>query len=204
MASSAGSTDVFSNYEHDLDNLLRSVKTKMEQLAIQAGEERKSTVRSVEREMDEMDEILSQMQMELLNIPSPSRIRLQARLRLFKTEGEKLRRDLRRMTTVIPSYQSINSDRHELLGEMNYENDLDASSADQRQRLLNGTQQLGNSSQRLQESHRIALETEGIGINILHTLRGQRETMLRTRDTLAEADSHIDKSSRTLKSMARR
>lgn len=96
---------------------------------------------------------------------------------------------------------------------------------DQRQRLLSGTERLGQSSRRLEDSHRLALETEGIGINILSTLKGQRETMVRARDTvsfvvvvvfvvwylltiyylqLAEADSHIDKASKTLKGMARR
>lgn len=84
------------------------------------------------------------------------------------------------------------------------EPDLDASTIDQRQRLLNGTDRLGESSRRLEDSHRLALETESIGVNVLRTLKGQRETLLRTRDTLGEADSYIDKSSRTLKVMARR
>lgn len=32
--------------------------------------------------------------MEILNIPTPSRTRLQAKLRLYKSEAEKLKRDL--------------------------------------------------------------------------------------------------------------
>lgn len=83
------------------------------------------------------------------------------------------------------------SDRDELLGgfsshgDDNGGNDFDASTMDQRQRLLSGTERLGQSSRRLEESHRLALETEGIGINILSTLKGQRETMLRARDTVS-------------------
>lgn len=106
----------------------------------------------------------------------------------------------RRANTVAPRV----SERDELLGDMASESDFDASTMDQRQRLLSGTERLGESSRRLQDSHRLALETEGIGINILSTLKGQRETMLRARDTLAEADSYIDKASKTLKGMARR
>lgn len=107
----------------------------------------------------------------------------------------------RRANTVAPKV----SERDELLGDMASESvDFDASTMDQRQRLLSGTERLGESSRRLQDSHRLALETEGIGINILSTLKGQRETMLRARDTLAEADSYIDKASKTLKGMARR
>ena len=34
------------------------------------------------------------MEMEILNVPAPSRTRLQAKLRLFKSEAEKMKRDL--------------------------------------------------------------------------------------------------------------
>ncbi|CAO3591275.1 unnamed protein product [Absidia cylindrospora] len=111
-----------------------------------------------------------------------------------------MKRDLRR-ASLSPM---VNQDREDLLLTMDTEPDLDASTIDQRQRLLNGTDRLGESSRRLEGSHRLALETESIGVNILSTLKGQRETLLRTRDTLGEADSYIDKSSRTLKVMARR
>lgn len=75
---------------------------------------------------------------------------------------------------------------------------------DQRTRLLNGTDRLAESSRRLQDSHKIALETESLGAGILSDLRGQREQIIHTRNTLLEADSNIDKASRTLKGMARR
>ncbi|KAI7899138.1 t-SNARE [Cokeromyces recurvatus] len=207
MTSSAGGSELFSSYEQDFTILTESIKSKIEQhIPNQKGEERKATIRAVEREIDEANEILGQMEMEILNIPTPSRTRLQAKLRLYKSEAEKLKRDLRRTTAILPK----NSDREQLLGGFNSDNndegltDYDASTMDQRQRLLSGTERLGQSSRRLEDSHRLALETEGIGINILSTLKGQRETMVRARDTLAEADSHIDKASKTLKGMARR
>ncbi|KAG1455608.1 hypothetical protein G6F56_007026 [Rhizopus delemar] len=199
------SSDLFANYEQDFTSITDSVKDKIEKhIPNQKGEERKATIRAVERELDEADEILGQMEMEILNIPTPSRTRLQAKLRLYKSETEKLKRDLRRTTAIVPK----NSDREELLGGIgsgdDLQSDYDASTLDQRQRLLSGTDRLGQSSRRLEDSHRLALETEGIGINILSTLKGQRETLVRARDTLTEADSHIDKASKTLKGMARR
>ncbi|KAL1933139.1 hypothetical protein VTP01DRAFT_8817 [Rhizomucor pusillus] len=202
MASPAGGSELFASYEQDFQTVSETIKTKIEQqIPNQSGEQRKATVRAAERELDEVDEILGQMEMEILNIPAPGRTRLQAKLRLFKSEAEKMKRDLRRANTVAPKV----SERDELLGDMASESvDFDASTMDQRQRLLSGTERLGESSRRLQDSHRLALETEGIGINILSTLKGQRETMLRARDTLAEADSYIDKASKTLKGMARR
>ncbi|CAO3600102.1 unnamed protein product [Absidia cylindrospora] len=123
------------------------------------------------------------MEMELMNTPSPARTRLQAQLRLYKSDQEKMKRDLRRLAASKASYQ-----RQELLGDIESQHqadNVDAESVDQRQRLLSGADRLGESSRRLEQSHRMALETEGIGASILSTLKGQRETMTRARDTVS-------------------
>ena len=73
----------------------------------------------------------------------------------------------------------------------------------QRQRLLQGNQTLSDSTRRLEDSHRVALETEDLGAGILSNLRGQREQIENTRDTLYRADNSIDKASGTLKQMIR-
>ncbi|KAH8556158.1 t-SNARE [Umbelopsis sp. PMI_123] len=202
MTSSTEGSELFASYEQDFSTICDTIRNKIEkQIPNQSGEQRKATVRAAEREIDEADEIIAQMEMEILNIPTASRTRLQTKLRLFKSEFEKTKRDLRRATTQVPSSTS----REELFGGLETgDGDLDASTIDQRSRLLSGTDRLGESSRRLQDSHRLALETENVGINILGTLKGQRETILRSRDTLAESDSHIDKASKTLKGMARR
>ncbi|KAJ2103904.1 Vesicle transport V-snare protein, partial [Coemansia sp. S142-1] len=75
---------------------------------------------------------------------------------------------------------------------------------DQRTRLLSGNERLMRGSQRLQQSHRIAIDTEAVGASILNDLRAQREQIVNTRDSLMQADSHIDHSQRTLRTMTRR
>lgn len=82
--------------------------------------------------------------------------------------------------------------------------DVDSLSHDQRDRLLGGTQRLQDSSRRLEEANRMALDTETLGIGILGDLRAQREQIQHTRSTLNEADSYVDRAQRTLKGMARR
>ena len=74
----------------------------------------------------------------------------------------------------------------------------------QRNRLLSGTDKLQDSSRRLEESHRLALETEDVGAGILGNLRGQREQIQSTRDRLHDADRGIDRASGTLGKMIRR
>ncbi|CAO3641522.1 unnamed protein product [Cunninghamella echinulata] len=185
-------SNLFNSYQQEFKTLSQSIQNKLEQqLPNQVG---------VERELNEVDEIVGQMDMELLNMPTASRSRLQTQLKANKSEYERMKRDLKQLSTV--------NHRKELFGDLESQDhmmvDLDASSIDQRQRLLSGTERLGESSRRLEQSHRIALETESVGANILSTLKGQRETMTRARDTLAEADAHIDTATRTLKTMARR
>jgi len=75
---------------------------------------------------------------------------------------------------------------------------------DQRQQLLSGTDRLERSSQRLQDSQRIANDTEALGANILTDLGSQREQLVHSRSTLVQADGYVDKSIRTLRGMARR
>ena len=58
-------------------------------------------------------------------------------------------------------------------------------SLSQRQRLLQGTATLEDDSRRLEESNRLALETEDIGADILRDLRGQREQIEHSRDTVS-------------------
>ncbi|KAI8065146.1 snare region anchored in the vesicle membrane C-terminus-domain-containing protein [Gongronella butleri] len=193
------SSESFDAFEQDFHTIQASVNKTIDAITSSSSpDKRKSIVQTAEREIAEANEIITQMESEVANLPTTSRVRLQARLRLLKSEAEKMKRDLRRASLA----PQVNQDRRDLLLDMDA--DLDTATVDQRQRLLNGTERLGESSRRLEGSHRLALETESLGVNILGTLKGQRETLLRSRDTLGEADAHIDRSSRTLKVMARR
>jgi len=200
MASSAAGSELFEAYELDFKQLYESISQKINNvIPTQSGEERKTTLRAIEREVDEVTEIFSQMDIEVLNVPSASRTKLQARLKTHKSDFEKLKRDVKTAS----SRASGPTDRELLLAVSNG-TDLDSASVDQRARLLAGTERLAESSSRLQDSHRIALETETVGASVLEDIRRQREQILHTRTTLTEADSYIDKASRTLKIMTRR
>ncbi|CAO3569155.1 unnamed protein product [Mortierella alpina] len=194
-----GGSELFESYEQDFQAIKVSINERITTSGSQYGEPKKATLRAADREIDEASEILQQMEIELLNLPLASRTRLQARLRGCKTELERLKQAIKRAQSTRST-----SDRDELLGRLNTGVDLDAASMDQRTRLLYGTDRLAQSSRRLQDSHKIALETEALAAGVLTDLRGQREQIIHSRNTLQEADSSIDKASRTLKGMARR
>lgn len=69
------------------------------------------------------------------------------------------------------------SERDQLLGSTYVDLPLD-----DRTRLLSGTQKLENASRKLEDAHRMALETEAIGVGTLEDLHRQREQIERTRD----------------------
>ena len=83
--------------------------------------------------------------------------------------------------------------RADLLGSASFNSSATFSEDDtgsQRTRLLAGTQTLADSTRRLEDSHRIALETEDVGADILRNLRVQREGIIRTRDTVRIDAAH--------------
>ncbi len=133
------------------------------------------------------------MSLEVQNISSSSRGSFNTKLRSYKADIDKSKRQLKEVVE--------NEDRRQLFGGRSVNDDIALS---QRQQLLQGNDSLERSSQRLKESQRIANETENIGASILTDLRGQREQIVNSRNTLLEADGYVDKSIRTLKSMTRR
>ncbi|RMD45101.1 hypothetical protein DV735_g46, partial [Chaetothyriales sp. CBS 134920] len=88
--------------------------------------------------------------------------------------------------------------------ELRYTDDPQDAQLEQRQQLLSGTERLGRSSQRLQESQRIALETEQIGASTLADLHQQRNVLENTHRNLLQSEGYVDRSVKTLRGMARR
>jgi vesicle transport through interaction with t-SNAREs protein 1 len=158
-------------------------------------ESRKLHLKAIEIACEEGLEVLDQMSIEVQNLPTNERSSFNTKLRQYKTQLDECKA---RLNTFVDE-----QDRHNLFGNR-YE-DQDGSINDaQRKQLLSNNSALERSSQRLLDSQRTALETEVIGGNILNDLRAQREQIQGSRNTLMTADSYIDKSVQTLKSMSRR
>jgi len=191
-------TALFDSYEQDFKQLITSVHKKLDEEAkVQRGEQRKATLRRVEMELDEADEMISQMEVEIQGMPQSIKPQYQTRVKNSKA-------DLARVKKAAKDLQATNA-RAELLGRAGGPAADDPyEAADSRTRLLQGTELLADGTRRLEESQRVALETEDIGADILRNLRGQREQIENSRDTLHKADSSIDKASGTLKKMIRR
>ncbi|KAF8327613.1 vesicle transport v-snare protein vti1 [Cantharellus anzutake] len=193
-------TSLFESYEQDFKSIIESIRGKLDgEAKDQNGEQRKATLRRVDMEVEEADEIISQMEVEIQGMPQSLKARNQIRVKTNKSDLSKLRTQAKALHAT--------ATRADLLGSHAFNTSAAFSEEDsgsQRTRLLAGTQTLTDSTRRLEDSHRIALETEDVGADILRSLRIQREGIVRTRDTLHEADASITRASGTLKGMIRR
>jgi len=194
-------TALFDSYEHDFNQLINEVRQKLEGDDNAGVEARKATLRRVEMSLDEADEMIAQMQIEIQGIPKSLQSQYAPRLKSAQAElgrWKKLSRE---------AHGKVQ--RGELLARGSGfggrgTSDEPYGDTDDRTRLLVGHEVLEDGNRRLQESERIALETEEQGAGILSTLRRQREQIEGSRDMMRTADTSIDRASNTLKKMIRR
>lgn len=133
------------------------------------------------------------MRMEKQNIPSEARSKVNQRFRNYSSDIDEIKRKMKALT----------DDRNALFGDR-YTDEPQDEHLEQRQQLLSGTDRLERSSARLQDSQRMALETEDIGRGVLGDLYVQRQTIQHTRDNLHQSEGYVDTSIKTLRGMARR
>ncbi|KAI9369248.1 t-SNARE [Aspergillus egyptiacus] len=188
----AGS-EMFSSYETELNLVQADLNQKLDQIAELSGEQRNSAIRQAERALEEATELLDQMRLEKQNIPVAARSKVNVCFRNYSSDVDEAKRKLK----------SLSDDRKALFGDR-YTDDPQDQHLEQRQQLLSGTERLERSSARLQESQRIALETEDIGRSTLADLQMQRETIEHTRENLGRSEGYVDTSIKTLRGMARR
>ncbi|KAF8425662.1 t-SNARE [Tirmania nivea] len=190
-------TELFASHEADFKLVQADITQKLDQINELHGEPRKAAIRALERVVDEADEIIGQMRLEIQNIPTSTRQRINPRLRNYNHDLDIAKRSLKKLRD--------NAERDALFGARAAGAGSSGDAVtDQRQQLLGGTERLERSSQRLRDSHRLANETEEIGTGILGDLRGQREVIMNTHSMLQESEGYVDKSIKTLRGMARR
>ncbi|KAL0949704.1 hypothetical protein HGRIS_009741 [Hohenbuehelia grisea] len=193
-------TSLFDSYEQDFNQFIDSIRQKLDgDGSAEDPEQHKGSLRRTEMDLDEADEMVSQMEIEIQGIPASLRPQYQARLRSAKADlarYKKAHRESRARADLLTRTSSPGT-------FASSDNPYGGREAD-RARALAGVSLLEDGSKRLHDSHRIALETEEQGAEILSNLRQQREQIENSRNTLQMADSSIDRASGTLKKMIRR
>uniref|UniRef100_A0A8D3BXE3 Vesicle transport through interaction with t-SNAREs 1A n=1 Tax=Scophthalmus maximus TaxID=52904 RepID=A0A8D3BXE3_SCOMX len=138
----------FEAYEQDFGTATAEVTNKIGRIPKLSGEEKTQLVLNVDKQLEEVRELLEQMDLEVREIPIQSRAMYNSRLKSYKQEMEKLEKDFKRSRIAYSDEV-----RNELLGD-------DASSSEnQRAHLLDNTEKLERSSRRLEAGYQIAVET---------------------------------------------
>ncbi|XP_037318705.2 vesicle transport through interaction with t-SNAREs homolog 1A isoform X1 [Pungitius pungitius] len=190
----------FEAYEQDFGTLTAEVTNKIGRIPKLSGEEKTQLVLNVDKQLEEVRELLEQMDLEAREIPIQSRAMYNSRLKSYKQEIEKLAKDFKRSRIAYSDEV-----RNELLGDeaSSSENQL-IKLREERAHLLDNTEKLERSSRRLEAGYQIAVETEQVGQEILSNLNSDREKIQRARERLRETDANLGKSSRILTGMLRR
>uniref|UniRef100_A0A3Q3KGE1 Vesicle transport v-SNARE N-terminal domain-containing protein n=1 Tax=Monopterus albus TaxID=43700 RepID=A0A3Q3KGE1_MONAL len=138
----------FETYEQDFGTITADITNKIGRIPKISGEEKTQLVLNVDKQLEEVRELLEQMDLEVREIPVQSRAMYNSRLKSYKQEMEKLEKDFKRSRIAYSDEV-----RNELLGD-------DASSSEsQRAHLLDNTEKIERSSRRLEAGYQIAVET---------------------------------------------
>ncbi|XP_012067703.1 vesicle transport v-SNARE 12 isoform X2 [Jatropha curcas] len=189
-------SDVFEGYERQYCELSANLSRKCNSASLLSdGEEKKEKISEIKSGLDDCDVLIRKMDLEARSLQPSVKAMLLAKLREYKSDLNKLKREFKRAT-------SGNA------GQVAHEELLEAgmadASADQRERLSMSVERLNQSGDRIKESRRTMLETEELGVSILEDLHQQRQTLLHAHNKLHGVDDAIDKSKKILTSMSRR
>ncbi|KAL7132789.1 hypothetical protein ABFS83_12G097500 [Erythranthe nasuta] len=189
---------VYEGYERQYCELSANLSRKCNSAAVLPdGEKKKQEVSVIQAGLDDADVLIRKMDLEARSLQPSVKATLLAKLREYKSDLNKLKREVKKLTM-----PNSNQPAHEDL-ESGMAGAHEAN-ANQRDRLTMSTERLNQSSDRIRESRRTALETEELGVSILEDLQQQRETLLHSHKKLYDVDSAIDRSKKVLTSMSRR
>lgn len=136
------------------------------------------------------------MGLEIQDVDSTTKASLTSRHLAYQAELKRLTQEFQnaKNETQIQLYDSSDFDELTTSGISNQ----------QQRRLLDNSERIERTGNRLTEGYRTILETEQIGASVLQDLSSQRETLQKSRSRLREANEDLRQSSRIMNSMLMR
>ncbi|KAL8117164.1 hypothetical protein AgCh_015174 [Apium graveolens] len=191
-------SEVFEGYERQYCELSDNLSKKCTSATLVDGEQKKQKLSEVKAGLDEAESLIRKMDMEARSLQPNVKAVLLAKLREYKSDLNNLKSQVKRISST-----NLNEAARDDLLESGMA-DAQMVSQDQRGRLLMSTERLNKSSDRVRESRRTMLETEELGVSILHDLHQQRQSLLHANNTLHGVDDNISKSKKVLTAMSKR
>ncbi|KAL0115864.1 hypothetical protein PUN28_011026 [Cardiocondyla obscurior] len=169
------------SYEQQYAALTADITAKIGRIRLLSGGEKRAFVQDVDRQIEEAQELLEQMELEVRGMNGAARDRLRARV-------ESHRAELKRLTQEFQAAKKPKEDAIEITVEETWDNNV---TEDQTKRLLDASERIERSGRTLQNGYRMALETEEIGSQVLKELHEQRETIQRGRGRVSCTNINI-------------
>eukprot|EP00911_Craspedida_sp_UC1_P001268 UC1_evm1s956 len=182
---------LFSSYEQEFGALLADLNRKTNLIPDLTGADKDKEMRSAEKDIEDAKELLEQMELELMDMGAAERGKSKARVTSYKGDLAQAERDLRKAAVKMSNSAAA---RDELFA-------YDGTSEDARSSLLTNTDRLDRTSRRLDDGHRVALETQEVAVGIMSDLHDQRETIQRSRGRLRNMDGELSTSRRVLRNI---
>lgn len=190
-------SQVFEGYERQYCDISSSLSRNCTSASLLQGELKKQKVSEIKAGLEDAESLIRKMDLEARSLPPSVKAILLAKIREYKNDLNNLKTGVKQITSA-----NATQARDELFDSGLTDANMD--STDQRGRLLMSTEKLNHSSSRIKESRRTMLETEELGVSILHDLHQQRQSLLHANNTLHGVDDNISRSKKILTSMSRR
>eukprot|EP01023_Acetabularia_acetabulum_P022487 TRINITY_DN2210_c0_g1_i2.p1 TRINITY_DN2210_c0_g1~~TRINITY_DN2210_c0_g1_i2.p1 ORF type:complete len:200 (-),score=43.50 TRINITY_DN2210_c0_g1_i2:224-823(-) len=186
---------LFKQYENEYCTLSTDVANGIKQVDNLGGELRASKLYEVEAKLRQAEGAFKKLQQESRTLSPTLSAQVQARVRNYQLDVKKLKTDLLNVKQSTPSGDAART----AMG-------LDGVSETnkQRERMLNSTQQLNKTGDKIKQGQAMLNEAEAEGVDILKQLHAQREQIQNTHSKLRDAGDGVQKSNAILKKMEQR
>eukprot|EP01025_Chloroclados_australasicus_P058566 TRINITY_DN736_c0_g1_i1.p1 TRINITY_DN736_c0_g1~~TRINITY_DN736_c0_g1_i1.p1 ORF type:complete len:200 (-),score=24.76 TRINITY_DN736_c0_g1_i1:273-872(-) len=186
---------LFKQYENEYNTLSADVASGIKQVDALGGDMRVQKLYEVEAKLRQAEGAFKKLQSEMRSLSPTLSAQVQARVRNYQLDVKKLKTDLLNVKQSTPQGDATRA----AMG-------LDgvSESSKQRQRMLDSTQQLNKTGDRIKQGQAMLNEAEAEGVAILQSLHQQREQIQNTQAKLREADAGAVQSNKILRKMEQR
>lgn len=136
------------------------------------------------------------MGLEIQDVDSTAKVNFTSRLKCYEAELKRLMQEFQNAKNDAQTHMYDSSDFDELT--------TSGISSEQQRRLLDNSERIETTGNRLTEGYRIVLDAEQMGATVLQDLSSQRETLQKSRNRLRETGEDLRQSSRIMNSMIMR
>lgn len=189
-------TLLLSDFEHQYSVQTAEITARIGRLRDLDQNGRVEGIQQIQRLLVDVENLLEQMELTVRELmpSSAERSKYELRVRSYRNDKKQLDAELEKAVQRLKD----NADRDELLA---YDNQISLNQQDQ---LIENTERLERTSRRLQDTYRMVIETDQIGTEVLNDLSSQRETIMRARERMRQADRDLNRSHKMLSVMIRR